>query len=90
MFTILTGLQKQNKLTEQIVQRIRGAESLTELEDLVRNYPSLCLKVFILNHKCYKYNYYGGNYIDFCPSVLSSMFDRGTFFYHSFSEMSRM
>ena len=48
MFTILTGLQKQNKLTEQIVQRIRGAESLTELEDLVRNYTSLCLQESML------------------------------------------
>nr|XP_022329484.1 S1 RNA-binding domain-containing protein 1-like [Crassostrea virginica] len=38
IFTILTGLQKQNKLTEQIVQRIRGAESLTELEDLYAPY----------------------------------------------------
>ncbi|XP_062589033.1 S1 RNA-binding domain-containing protein 1-like [Saccostrea cucullata] len=38
IFTVLTGLQKQNKLTEHIKRSIRNAESLTEIEDLYAPY----------------------------------------------------
>lgn len=38
IFTVLTGLQKQNKLNTQIQRSIRQAESLTEVEDLYAPY----------------------------------------------------
>lgn len=38
IFTVLTGLQKQNKLNAQIQRSIRQAESLTEVEDLYAPY----------------------------------------------------